>query len=272
MNSPGPAPAVSVIARKRDLWWQFTVRSVESRYRGSYLGIIWSVLNPVLMLGVYYVVFGMIFKGHFRDPRVESEVDYAMAMFLGLTLYMLVADTLGTSPLQIVANASLVKKVVFPLEILPLSNCGGLWFNLGIGLVLALGGSLVFGSGLSPGGILWLPVILVPLLMLSAGLAWLFAALGVFFRDIAQVMPFVAQVVLYSSAVFFPVTRIPADLWVILRWNPFLQTVVLAREVVLWDMPVNAAHLGYTYAVGIAVLLAGRWVFMRLRPAFADVI
>jgi lipopolysaccharide transport system permease protein len=272
MSAAGLTPSVSGSARKRDLWWQFTVRSVESRYRGSYLGIIWAVLNPVLMLGIYYVVFGMIFKGHFRDPKVESEVDYAMAMFLGLTLYMLVADTLGTSPLQIVGNASLVKKVVFPVEILPLSNCGGLWFNLAIGLVLALGGSLIFGSGLSAGGILWLPVILLPLLMLSAGLAWLFAALGVFFRDIAQAMPFVAQVVLYSSAVFFPVSRIPASIWVILKWNPFLQTVVLAREVVLWDMPINARSLAYTYGAGLAVLIAGRWVFMRLRPAFADVI
>ena len=180
---------------------------------------------------------------------------------------------MGPLPLLIVGNTSLVKKVVFPLEILPLSHSGGLWFNLAIGLVLALGGaSLIFGSGLSMTGLAWLPVILVPLLMLSAGLAWLFAALGVFFRDLAQAMPFFAQIVLYSSAVFFPVSRIPANLWVILKWNPFLQTVVLAREVVLWGMPVNVRHLGYTYAAGLAVLLGGRWVFLRLRPAFADVI
>ncbi|HMD61409.1 MAG TPA: ABC transporter permease [Opitutaceae bacterium] len=260
------------MARKRDLWWQFTVRAVESRYRGSYLGILWAVLNPVLMLGIYYVVFGMIFSGHFRDPKVETETDFAMAMFLGLTLYMLIADTLGTSPLLIVGNTSLVKKVVFPLEILPLAHSGGLWFNLAIGLVLALGGSLIFGSGLSLVGLAWLPVILVPLLMLSAGLAWLFAALGVFFRDLAQAMPFIAQIVLYSSAVFYPLSRIPAHLWVILKWNPFLQTVVLAREVVLWAMPVNVARLGYTYAAGFAVLVAGRWMFLKLRPAFADVI
>jgi len=272
MSAPETISPFSGIARKRDLWWQFTVRAVESRYRGSYLGIIWAVLNPVLMLGIYYVVFGLIFSGHFRDPRVETETDYAMVMFLGLTLYMLVADTLGSSPLLIVGNTSLVKKVVFPLEILPLSHSGGLWFNLAIGLALALGGSVMFVSGLSMAGLAWLPVILIPLLMLCAGLAWLFAALGVFYRDLAQAMPFFAQIVLYSSAVFFPVSRIPAHLWVILRWNPFLQTVVLAREVLLWGMPVNMMHLGYTYAAGLAVLLAGRWVFLRLRPAFADVI
>jgi lipopolysaccharide transport system permease protein len=263
---------LSGIARKRDLWWQFAVRAVEARYRGSYLGILWAVLNPVLMLGVYYVVFGVIFSGHFRDPLVETRTDFAMAMFLGLTLYMLVADTLGTGPLLIVGSPNLVKKVVFPLEILPIAQAGGLWFNLAIGLVLALGGSAIFGSGLSLVGLAWLPIILFPLLMLCAGLAWLFAALGVFFRDLAQAMPFVSQVVLYASAVFYPTSRIPPGVWALLKWNPFLETVVLSREVVLWGLPVNLARLGYTYAAGLAVLLLGRWVFQRLRPAFADVI
>jgi lipopolysaccharide transport system permease protein len=230
------------------------------------------LLNPLLMLGIYYVVFGLIFSGHFRDPAIENKADYAMTMFLGLTLYMLLADTLGTAPLAIVGNANLVKKVVFPLEILPLSQAGGLWFNLAIGLVLALGGAALFGSGVSLGGLLWLPVILLPLLMLSAGLSWMFAALGVFFRDLAQAMPFVAQVLLYSSAVFYPVSRLTGPLWMVLKWNPFLHTVVLAREVVLWGMPINTGHLAYTYAAGFAMLAAGRWVFTRLRPAFADVV
>lgn len=272
MTAAGSPSPLSGIARKRDLLWQFTVRAVEARYRGSYLGILWAVLNPVLMLGIFFVVFGIIFGGHFRDPAQESLTDYAMAMFLGLTLFQLVADTLGTSPVLITGNPNLVKKVVFPLEILPLAQVGGLWFNLAIGLVLALGGSLFFGQGLTLVGLAWLPVILVPLLMLSAGLAWLFAALGVFFRDLAQAMPFLSQVVMYASAVFYPLGRIPHSVWVVLRWNPFLQVVVLAREVVLWGMPVNAHRLAYTYAAGAAVLLVGRWVFSRLRPAFADVI
>jgi lipopolysaccharide transport system permease protein len=272
MSPRGDSSPFSGIARKRDLWWQFTVRAVEARYRGSYLGIIWSVLNPVLMLSVYFVVFGLIFGGHFRDPRVESLKDFAMAMFLGLTLYQLLAETLGASPFLITGNANLVKKVVFPLEILPLSQAGGLWFNLAIGLVLALGGWLLVGNSLTFAGLLWLPIILIPLLMLSAGLSWLLAALGVFFRDLAQAMPFVAQVIMYASAVFYPVSRITPGLWHFLKWNPFLETVVLAREVVLWGMPMDGRILAYTYAAGAASLVIGRWVFLKLRPAFADVI
>jgi lipopolysaccharide transport system permease protein len=271
MRATGPSTSLSGLSRKRDLWWQFTVRAVEARYRGSYLGILWALLNPVLMLCIYFVVFGIIFRGHFRTPP-ESLADYAMTMFLGLTLYQLLADTLGTSPLLIIGNTNLVKKVVFPLEILPLAQAAGLWFNLAIGLVLALSGSLILGNGFTLAGLAWLPVILVPLLMLSAGFSWLLAALGVFFRDLAQVMPFVAQVIMYTSAVFFPVSRMPPGLWAVLKWNPFLQTVVLAREVVLGGQPVNAAWLGYTYAAGLLVLLFGRWAFLKLRPAFADVV
>jgi lipopolysaccharide transport system permease protein len=272
MSTTGPSSPFSGIARKRDLWWQFTVRAIEVRYRGSYLGIVWAVLNPLLMLGIYFAVFGVIFTSHYGRLVNETPTDYAMAMFLGLTLFQLIAETLGASPVLIIGNANLVKKVVFPLEVLPLAQSGALWFNLAIGLVLALGGSLIFGRGLSLVGLAWLPVILIPLLMLSAGLAWLFAALGVFFRDLAQAMPFVAQIILYSSAVFYPLSRIPSNVWAFLKWNPFLQTVVLAREVVLWGFPVNARHLEYTYVAGFVVFVGGRWAFLKLRPAFADVI
>src|ERR1700677_1572959 len=259
MNAQGPSSPFAGIARKRDLWWQFTVRAVESRYRGSYLGILWAVLNPMLMLSVYFVVFGLIFGGHFRDQKVESLKDYAMAMFLGLTLFQLLAETLGASPLLVTGNANLVKKVVFPLEVLPLSQAGSLWFNLAIGLVLALGGWLAVGNSLTFFGLIMLPVIILPLLMLSVGLGWLLAALGVFFRDLTQAMPFLAQLVMYSSAVFYPVSRIQQStvLWEIMKWNPFLETVVLAREIVLWGMPVNLGRLGYTYAAGAVSMVVG---------------
>jgi lipopolysaccharide transport system permease protein len=259
-------------SRKWDLLCQFTVRAVESRYRGSYLGMVWVFLNPLLMLGIYYVVFGLVLGGHFRDTARESQADFALTMFLGLTLFMLVADVMGTAPLLIASNANLVKKVVFPVEILPLAHVAGLWFNLAIGLTLAVTGVAIWGSGVSLSGLIWLPVILAPLLMLSAGLCWLLAAIGVFFRDLAQAMPFVAQIILYASAVFYSSSRLPASFWCVLKWNPFLETVVLSREVVLWGLPIDFAKLGYTYAAGFLTLIVGRFVFGRLRPAFADVI
>jgi len=272
MNAPGHASPFADLARKRDLWWQFTVRTVELRHRGSFLGILWAGLTPLLMLALYYVVFGVIFKSSFGVLPDETRTDYALAFFLGLILYQLLAETLTVSPTLILANPNLVKKVVFPLDVLPLAQLGATWFNLGISLALMMLGAVFFGRGISVTGLVWLPVVLFPLLLLSAGLSWLCAAPGAFFRDLAQVMPFLAQIVLYASAVVYPIARIPAEIWAFLKWNPLLHSVELARDALLWNSPLNLHHLAYTYVAGFAVFLLGRWIFQKLQPAFADVI
>ena len=144
----------------RELLWQFTLRNVELRHKGSHLGLIWSFLNPLLMLGLYVLVFGYIFGGSFGILPHETRVDYALGIFLGLTLFHFVSEVLGISPSIIVGNPNFVKKVVFPLEILPAANVGGAVFHMLISLGLALLSLLIFGSGFSS-GILWLPVIIL---------------------------------------------------------------------------------------------------------------
>jgi lipopolysaccharide transport system permease protein len=272
MSAPGHASSFASLARKRDLWWQFTVRAIEMRHRGSYLGMVWAVLTPLLTLGLYGVVFGGFLKSRFNVLPHETTTDFVLALFLGLTLFQLLAETLVVSPMVIVGSPNMVKKVVFPLEILPLSQLGAAWFHFLVSMALLLLGVEVLGRGLIWSGVLWLPVVLAPLFLLSAGLSWLCSALGVFFRDLAQVMPFLTQVVIYASAVPYPTSRITPGIWSFLKWNPFLHTVNLARSSLLWNKPVDLHQLGYTYVFGIAVFLLGRWVFLKLQPAFADVI
>ena len=274
MSAPGHSSPFSTAARKGDLWWQFTLRAFEIRHRGSSLGIIWSVLNPLLMLGLYMVVFGWFMGGHFGVLRDETPMDFALAMFMGIIMFQVCAETMGIGPTLIVSNANLVKKVVFPLEILPLAQLGAIWFHLLISLALLLSGAVLFGRGLNLSGLIWLPIVLGPLLLISVGLAWLLSALGVFFRDVGQVMPFLTQIVLWASAIVYPISRIQTQPlgWAILRWNPILEIVRLARDAVLWNVAVDLRILAYTYAVGFAVAASGRWVFTRLQPAFADVI
>ncbi len=269
-----PTAAGPSFARRRDLLWQFTVRTIEQRHRGSHFGLIWAVLNPLLMLAVYFVAFGMIFGGSFGVLPTETPVDYALAIFLGLILYQLLAETLSATPNIIVANPNLVKKVVFPLEILPLAHLGAFWFNTAINLGLLVLGNTLFGHGISVIGLAWLPLILAPLLLLTVGFSFLLSALGVFFRDVGQAMPFFTQILLYASAVFYPVSKITETpwLWDILKWNPLLHTISLARDTVLWDLPLNQLHLAYTYSTGIIVFLFGRWAFSKLKPTFADVL
>jgi len=274
MSDPRRSSLPSNFVRKRDLWWQFTVRAIEVRHRGSYLGMFWSVLNPLLMLGLYMSVFGIIFKSKFGVLPHETPVDFALAMFLGLVLFHVIAETLGIGPTIIIANPNLVKKVVFPLEVLPLAQLGASWFHLLISLTLLLVGILAMGRSLTLTGLLWLPILLLPFLLFTAGLCWFLAALGVFFRDINQLIQFIAQIILWASAVFYPTSRIrgaPA-VWAVLKWNPFLQTVQLTRDALLWHQPVNLASLAYTYAAGAAAFFAGSWFFKKMQPAFADVI
>lgn len=264
------APFAADLHQHRELLWQFTLRNVELRHKGSHLGLVWSVLNPLLMLAIYVFVFGYIFGGTFGRPQ-ETRMEYGLGIFLGLTLFHFLAEVITTSPGVIVGNPNFVKKVVFPLEILPASNVGGAFIHLLIGLALVFLGVVLVGHGLSPSA-LWLPVILLPLVLFALGVTWFFSALGVFLRDIAQVMQAVSQVLLFASAVFYPLSRIPGSAWCFLRFNPVLIGVNLARDTFLWGAPINLTHLCYLYLCGLAACYVGYLVFRRLRPAFADVL
>jgi lipopolysaccharide transport system permease protein len=260
------------LSLKRDLWWQFTVRAVEMKHRGSTLGFIWAVLNPLLMAALYVVVFGLVFKGRFHVVPDETGVDYALGVFLGLVLFHLVSETLGAAPHFIVGQPNLVKKVVFPLEVLPLAQLGAFWFHALISLALFLLAAFTLGHGVSLVGLLWLPLILLPHLLLTLGLGWFLAALGVFFRDIVQVTPLAAQILLWSSAIFFSPTVFGQQPWAwsILKWNPVLQTLDLARHALLWEQPLNLGRLGYTWLAGAVVFLIGVTFFRATKRSFPE--
>ena len=255
----------------RELLWQFTLRNVEVRHKGSHLGLIWSFLNPLLMLGLYVLVFGYIFGGSFGILPNESRVDYALGIFLGLTLFHFVSEVLGIAPSIIVGNPNFVKKVVFPLEILPAANVGGAVFHMLISLALVLLSIVIFGTSLSF-GVLWLPVIILPLILLALGVAWFVSALGVFLRDIGQIMQFLSMALMFSSAVFYSAQKIPAPAWTFMRFNPILLAIELARDAALWNRPLNYNHLGYLYAAGLATCYLGHAAFRKMKPAFADVL
>jgi lipopolysaccharide transport system permease protein len=273
-SSPGkvnPFRFVTDLWHHRELLWQFTLRNVELRHRGSHLGLLWSFVNPLLMLGLYVVVFGHIFGGSYKVLTDETKVDYALALFLGLTLFQLFSEVLGASPQLIVGNPNFVKKVVFPLEILPASAVGAAIFHSLISLILVLVGVIVLGKGLSFHA-LWLPVILVPVVLLALGISWLVSALGVFFRDIAQLVSFANLILMYASAIFFPPSMIPPAFWSFLRFNPLLIAVDMARDNVMWHQPIDSAHLIYLIAVSGLVCAGGYWSFRRMAPWFADVL
>ena len=268
------APFAADLWQHRELLWQFTLRNVELRHKGSHLGLIWSFLNPLLLLGIYILVFGYIFGGRFGVLPDETRMDYGLGIFFGLTLFHFVAEVLAVSPGVIVSNPNFVKKVVFPLEILPAASVLGALFHMFIGLTLLLLGILILGPGLTFLA-LWLPLILLPVILLVWGIGWLFSALGVFFRDLGQITQFLTMALMFSSAVFYSAQRIVTASplgWSFLRFNPVLLAIELARDVALWGLSPNLHHLIYLYGVGLAACYLGHAAFRRLRPAFADVL
>lgn len=267
-------PFAADLWQHRGLLWQFTLRNVELRHKGSHLGLIWSFLNPLLMLGLYVLVFGYIFGGTFGVLPNETRVDFGLGIFFGLTLFHFVAEVLGLSPTIIVGNPNFVKKVVFPLEILPAANVLGAVFHMLISLGLLMIGVLVLGPGLTPNA-LWLPVILLPVILLMLGACWFFSALGVFFRDVGQLMQFLTMVLMFSSAVFYSAAKITAGspaAWAVLRFNPILLAIELSRDAGLWGRAINPRHLLYLYAAGLAACYLGHATFRKMKPAFADVL
>jgi lipopolysaccharide transport system permease protein len=266
----GPLAFATDLWRQRELLWQFTLRNVELRHKGSHLGLVWSLLNPLLMLGLYVVVLGYIFGGHYGVVPNETKLDYGLGIFLSLTLFHFVAEILGVAPTTIVINPNFVKKVVFPLDILPASAVGGALFHLLISLGLVLISLLFFGRGL-PVSTLWLPVIVLPLILFGLGISWLLSALGVFFRDISQITSFLAMALMWASGVFFTAQKYPAA-WHYLRYNPLLLAIDLARDAALWARPVNYNHLAYLYVTALVTCVFGHWAFRKMKPAFADVL
>ena len=259
---------------KRELLWQFLLRNIKSRHRGSLLGAFWLIANPLLMLSLYVFAFGVVFGGRFTDSPDESTLDYALGVFLGLSVLSLVSGTIGTSPGIIVGQPNFVKKVVFPLEILPAAMMGALSYDLLIGLSLFLLGACFLGAGMTQ-NFIYIPIVIAPVFFIALGLSWFFSALGVFIRDIGQLGSFLGLALLYASGVFYSAEKAKAkapEIWQFLQWNPLLQIIDSLRKVTIWGQQPDWSSVLYAWLFGAFTLFIGAWFFNRLRPAFADVL
>lgn len=260
------------LGRHRELLWQFLVRNVKTQHKGSCLGAFWLLANPLLMLGLYTFVFGVVFGGRFGVVSDETTLDYAFGVFLGLTVLNLFSAALGSAPGIIVSQPNFVKKVVFPLEVLPLAHVGALAYNMLISLSLCLFGIIFLGDGLN-WLVLWIPLFLIPVLLFSIGVAWFLSAIGVFFRDVAHLTQFLGMVALYGSGVFYSAQtarEVAPEFWMILKWNPLMHVIECLRGVMLWQHDPNLLHLVYIWVAGMLTFVFGAYVFQSLRPGFAD--
>jgi len=255
----------------RQLIGQLIRRDVIGRYRGSVMGIAWSFLNPLLMLVIYTAVFSGIFKTRWPGVANDTMTAFAVILFVGLIVHGLFAECVTRAPGLVLANPNYVKKVIFPLEILPFVSLGSALFHSLISLCVLLVAQLAV-NGTLPWTVVLLPIVILPLVFTTLGIAWFLAALGVFVRDISQITTLIVSIAMFLSPVFYPVSQLPARLqrWIYL--NPLTYPIEDARGALIFGRTPSPTHLMVAMAGGIVVAQIGFWWFQRTRKGFADVI
>lgn len=233
------------------------------------LGFLWAVVYPLMMLAVYAFVFGGVFNARWESGGGMK--DFVLMLYCGLIVHALFSETLTRSPTAVLSNPSYVKKVVFPLELLPISYLASAIFNTMIGLGLLCVFLLIQHQSI-PLTALYVPLVLIPLLLLTAGLAWFLAAIGVFFRDVGQMIGVAMSVLLFLSPVFYPASSAPALAKKLIYLNPLTYPMEELRAVVILGNQPDWLHWMAYAAASIVVAFGGLWIFQKSRPAFADVI
>jgi len=265
-----PRGLVAVVRRHRDLMLHMTRRNVTARYQGSFLGVGWAVLQPLLMLAVYTYVFGIVFQARWR-PESTGNVEFALTLFCGLIPFGLIGETAANSPGIVVGHAAYVKRVVFPLEILPITVVGSALVVAAISTAVLLVAEAVMFQW-PPWSALLLPVAFVPCVLVALALGWLLAALGVFVRDTAAIVGFVMQLLFFATPILYPATAVPERFRLIVSLNPLAPMVETWRALALGLTPAPWRAIAIITVCALFAALLCRALFLRAQRAFADVV
>ena len=245
-------------------------RDVAGRYRGSILGLFWSLFNPIFMLVIYTFVFSVVFKARWSVGS-DSKTEFALMLFAGLMVFNLFAECVNRAPTLIIGNVNYVKKVVFPLEILPWVSLGSALFHFLVSLCVWLVACVVLFGELQVTALL-LPVVLFPLLMFILGVAWFLAALGVYLRDVGQIVGVLTSVLMFLSPIFYPLSALPVEYRSLLEGNPLTPAVEGARAVLFLGQQPDWSLLGLYYLGAGSICWLGFAWFQKTRKGFADVL
>lgn len=268
--SISPVEMCRSLWRNRELITESAKREVLGRYRGSVIGLLWSFLNPLFMLAVYTFVFSVVLKARW-DTQSESKTEFALILFVGLIVFNLFGESIIRAPSLVLNNPNYVKKVIFPLEILPVVSLLTALFHGLISLVVwGLAYMLFFGSPHATA--LYLPLVILPLLLFVMGLSWILASLGVFLRDVSQFIGTFITVLMFMTPIFYPANALPVEFRQWLYLNPITLIIEQARDVLYWGKHPDLILLCiYTFGSIVAAWIGFAW-FQKTRSGFADVL
>ena len=258
------------ILRNRALIIESTKREISSRYKGSAIGILWSLITPIFLLIIYTFVFSTIFKARWGGGTGSQE-EFALLLFAGLIIFNLFAECISRAPSLITANVNYVKKVIFPLEILPIVLLFSALYHALISLAVWMIAYCIF-FGVPHYSILFAPLILLPFSLFIMGLSWWLASIGVFLRDVSQVIPPLITAMMFLSPLFYPLSALPSNYQPLLYLNPLTITIEELRNLLYWGKgPDYIMLLGYSFLSLIVAYIGFVW-FQKTRKGFADVL
>lgn len=266
----GPQHIVTSFARNAGLIAQLSRREIASRYRGSILGATWSFVTPLLMLAIYTFVFSVVFKTRW-NTAVDSRVEFALVLFAGLTVFNLFAECFGRAPSLMLENPSYIKRIVFPLEALAWVIVLNALFNALVSFGILIVAYVVL-VGLPPLTIVWLPLILVPYILLILGIVWFLASTGLYVRDIRQFVAVVLPMLMFASPLFYPISSLPEKIRGYMWLNPLAVPIEQVRDVVLFGNPPDLVDLALYVFLSLAAAWAGLVWFLVTKRGFADVV
>ncbi|OLR16000.1 sugar ABC transporter permease [Klebsiella aerogenes] len=261
---------IHTLATNKNLVISLTKREIGSKYKGSFIGLLWSFINPVLMMVIYTFVFSVVFKIRW-GAGVDSKGEFALALFIGLIFFGLFSECINRAPYLIVNNVNYVKKVVFPVETLPIVAICTALFQMAINFVVWL---LFYVAivGLPTWHILWLPVIVAPFLMMALGVSWFLSSLGVYLKDIAQVIGVITMILMYLSPIFYPISMLPDAYHIFMQLSPMTYVIEQARDCMMLGKSIAWDSWGIYTLISFVIMLLGYGWFMFTRKGFADVI
>jgi len=268
--SSSPRELIVSSWRNRGLIGALIKREVVGRYRGSIMGMLWSLFNPIVMLVIYTFVFSVVFKARWSVDS-SSKTEFALMLFAGLMVFNLFSECINRAPGLIIGNVNYVKKVVFPLEILPWVTLGGALFHFFVSLGVWLIAYLMLFEHVQYTAIL-LPIFLAPLVLFTLGLVWFLASIGVYLRDVSQIIGVLTSVLMFVSPIFYPITALPEKYRYLLALNPLTPAIEDARALLFRGQLPDLVHLGIYYIAAALVFWLGFAWFQKTRKGFADVL
>tara|TARA_B100001123_G_scaffold163381_1_gene188243 strand:+ start:904 stop:1683 length:780 start_codon:yes stop_codon:yes gene_type:complete len=248
---------------------QLVKRDLQARYKGSLLGGVWLIGQPLLLLAVYSLVFGVVFEA--RGLPTDSAVPFPLFFFAGLIIHQAMAEVLMRTPGLIRSHSSYVTKIVFPLWLLPVMTVATALVSLCLQLLILLAAMLLWHIPI-PATVLWLPILLAGYALTLLATAWLVSALGVFLPDLTQIMGLVATALLFLSPVFYTAEHLPEPVRDYAAFNPLVWPIESLRDALYTaTLPALLPTLAYLALMAVAAIISLA-LFRRMRPAFADIL